>query len=74
MKRVIFGSVSVTGVAFADLVNPEGDDGATAAHHIAVMGATDLRLARVTALGDGHLLFNSLGDAHRIDRISRFVG
>ena len=61
------------GVAMADLVNPQGDDTATAAHHIAIAGAADLSAATVAALGHGNLLLNSLGDAHGIDGIGGFV-
>ena len=62
------------GVALADLVDPQRDDAASAAHHIAVAGAADLGVTRVAALGNGHLLLDGLGDAHRIDGISGLVG
>ena len=62
------------GVALANLVNPQGNDGAAAAHDIAIAGAADLGVATETALGHGYLLLNGLGDAHGIDGIGGLVG
>ena len=62
------------GVAFADLVDPQGDDAAAAAHDVAVAGAADLGVAGEAALGHGDLLFDGLGDAHGVDGIGGFVG
>ena len=57
----------------ADLVDPQGDDAAAGAHHVAVAGAADLRAQGVPALSDRDLLFQGLADAHRIDRVRRLV-
>ena len=62
------------GVAFANLVYPQGDDAAARAHDVAVAGATDLGAAAVAALGHGYFLFDGLGDAHGVDGIGGFVG
>ena len=62
------------GVAFADLVDPQGNDAAAAAHDVAVAGATDLGVAGEAALGHDNLLFDGLGDAHGVDGIGGLVG
>ena len=62
------------GVAIADLVNPEGDDGTAGAHDVAIARAADLGAEGVARLGYGYLLFEGLGDAHGVDRISCLVG
>ena len=62
------------GVALADLVYPQGDDAAAAAHDVAIAGAADLGVATHTALGHGNLLFDGLGDAHGVDGIGGLVG
>ena len=61
------------GVAGFDLVDPQRDNGATAAHDVAVAGAADFRLAGHPGLGNGHLFFNSLGHAHGVDGIGGLV-
>lgn len=62
------------GVAIANLINPQGNDRAAGAHHIAIAGATDLGFARIAALSDGDLLLHGLGDTHGVDRISGLIG
>ena len=58
----------------SDLINPKWDNGAAGTHHIAIAGATNLRLAAGTAPSNSHLLFQRLGGAHNIDGISRLIG
>ena len=62
------------GVALADLVYPQGDDAAAAAHDVAIAGAADLGVATHTALGHGNLLFDGLCDSHGVDGVSGLVG
>ena len=62
------------GVAVADLVNPQGNHGAAAAHHVAVARAADFRAAGIAALGHGDFLLDGLGDAHGVDGIGGLVG
>ena len=62
------------GVALADLVDPERDHTAARAHHVAVAGAADLRVAGEARLGHGDLLLDGLADAHRVDGIRGLVG
>lgn len=58
----------------AYLVDPQGDDGTTGAHDIAVTGAADLGGAGIAALGNGYLLFDGFGDAHGVDGVCCLVG
>lgn len=60
-------------LAIADLVNPEGNDRAPAAHYVAIACAADLGGARLAGLGYSHLLFDRLGDAHSVDGVSSFI-
>ncbi len=62
------------GLAISYLVDPEGDDAAAGAHHVAVAGAADAGVQRVAALGDGDFLFEGLADAHRVDGVGGLVG
>ena len=62
------------GVALADLVDPQRNHAAAAAHDVAVAGAADLGAAAEAALGHGYLLLDGLGDAHGVDGIGGFVG
>ena len=59
--------------AGTDLVNPERNDAAAAAHDVAVAGAANAGIQGVAALGHRHLLLQGLADAHRIDRICGLV-
>ena len=61
------------GVAIANLVYPQRNDGAAGAHHITIARAADLGLARIAALGDGDLLLHSLGDTHGVDGIGGLI-
>ena len=60
-------------VPLPDLVDPQRNHGAAAAHHIAIPRAADLRITAETALRHRNLLLDGLGDAHRIDRVRRLV-
>ena len=60
-------------VAVADLVNPERDNGTTRTHDITVTGTADLGVTRVARFSYCYLLFNSLGNTHRIDRICSLI-
>ena len=62
------------GIAFANLVNPERDNTAAAAHNVAVAGATNLCVTGETAFSHGYLLFYGFGDAHCVDGICCLVG
>ena len=62
------------GVALADLVDPERNHAAARAHHVAVAGAADLRVAGEARLGHGDLLLDGLADAHRVDGVRGLVG
>ncbi len=62
------------GVAFADLVDPKGNDGAAGAHHVAVAGAADLGITGIPALGHGDFLLEGLADAHRVNGVCGLVG
>ena len=62
------------GLAVADLLDPEGDDAAAGAHHVAVAGAADAGLEGVAALGDGDFFLKGFADAHGVDGVGRFVG
>ena len=62
------------GLAVADLVDPQGDHAAAAAHDVAVARAADARGAGMPALRDGDLLLEGLADAHRVDGIGGLVG
>lgn len=62
------------GVAIANLINPQGNDRTTGAHHIAIAGAANLGLARVATLGHCNLLLHGLGDTHGVDGIGGLVG
>ena len=61
------------GVAGFDLINPQGNNRATATHNIPIAGAADLGLAGHPGFGNGHLFFNGLGHTHGVDGIGRFV-
>ena len=62
------------GVAGFDLVDPQGDDGATGAHDVAVAGAADFGLAGHPGLGNGYFFLDGLGHAHGVDGIGGLVG
>ena len=62
------------GVAIANLINPQRDDGAAGTHDVAIAGAADLGFARVTTLSDSDLLLHGLGDTHGVDGIGGLVG
>ena len=65
------------GVASLDLVNEQRNDGATAAHHVAVTGAADGRATTFrshTGVGVDDVLHHGLGDAHSVDGIGGLVG
>lgn len=62
------------GVAIANLINPQRDDGATGTHDVAIAGAADLGFARVTTLSDSDLLLHGLGDTHGVDGIGGLIG
>ena len=61
------------GVAGLDLVNPQGDDGATGAHDVAIAGAADFGLAGHPGLGDGDFFLDGLGHAHGVDGVGGLV-
>ena len=61
------------GVAIANLINPQGNDRTTGAHHIAIAGAANLGLARVATLGHCNLLLHGLGDTHGVDGIGGLI-
>ena len=62
------------GLASADLVDPERDDGSAAAHYVAVARAADPGRARMAAFRDGDLFLEGLADAHCVDGICGLVG
>ena len=65
------------GIASLDLVDEQRDDGATAAHDVAVTSAADgsaTTLSSYTGIGVDDVLHHGLGDAHGIDGISCLVG
>ena len=61
-------------IPLTNLVNPERNHTATAAHHVTITCAANLSLSTLAALRHSNLLLNGLGDTHRIDRICRLVG
>ena len=64
-------------VAGFDLINKQRDNAAAAAHDVAVTGAANGRTAtfrRNTSICINDMFHHSLGNAHRIDRVSCFVG
>ena len=62
------------GVVLTDLVYPQRDNAAAAAHDVTVTGAAYLGVPTEAALGYGYLLLNGLGDTHGVDGISGLVG
>ena len=62
------------GIARTNLFDPQRNHRPARTHHVAVARAADLGLARIAALGYGHLLLDGLGDAHGVDGICRLVG
>lgn len=62
------------GIAIANLVYPQRNDRTTGTHHVAIASAANLGLARIAALGNGDLFFNSLGYTHSVDGVSGLVG
>ena len=60
-------------ITLADLINPERNNRTTATHHITITRAANLRIPTQSTLRHSYLLLNSLGDTHRIDRISSLV-
>ena len=62
------------GVAIANLVYPQRNDGAAGAHHVAIAGAANFGLARIAALGNSDFLLHGLGNTHGVDRIGGLVG
>ena len=64
------------GVARLDLVNEQRNDGAAAAHDIAVAGAADGGAAALgchAGVGIDHMLHHGLGNAHGVDGIGSFI-
>ena len=61
-------------VTVADLLYPQWYHRAARAHDIAVTGAADFGLTRVTGLGNGHFLFYGFGNPHCVDRICSLIG
>jgi len=64
------------GVASLDLVNEQWDDGATAAHNVAVTGAADGGTATLrshTGIGVDNVLHHGFGDTHGVDGVGRLV-
>ena len=65
------------GVASLDLIDEQRNDGATAAHDVAVTGAADGRAAPLgshTGVGVDDVLHHGLGNAHGVDGVGRLVG
>ena len=64
------------GIALANLVYPQRDDGAATAHHVAVTRAANLCLfgSHRTGLGHDDLLHHRLARAHCVHRIGGLVG
>ena len=62
------------GLAAADLVDPERNDGAAAAHYVAVARAADPGRTRIATFRNGNLLLECLADAHCVDGICGLVG
>ena len=64
------------GIASLDLVDEQRNDGATAAHDVAVTGAADGRAAALsshTGVGVDDVLHHGLGDTHSVDGVSSLV-
>ena len=64
------------GIASLDLVDEQRDDGATAAHNVAVTSAADgsaITLSSYTGIGVDDVLHHGLGDAHGVDGISCLI-
>ena len=65
------------GITSLDLVDEQRNDGTTAAHHVAVTGATDGSAAALgshTGIGVDDVLHHGLGDAHGVDGVSCLIG
>ncbi len=62
------------GIARTNLLDPQRNHRPARTHHVAIARAANLGLARVAALGHGHLLLDGLGDTHGVDGIGRLVG
>jgi hypothetical protein len=74
IKRVMAGSVTVSGWPSWICFDKERDNRAAAGHNIAIAGN---RNNRITASHPGlsycNLLHHSFGDAHSVDRIDGFI-
>ena len=65
------------GVASLDLVDEQRDDRAATAHDVAIAGTADdgtAALCRYAGVSGDDVFHQSLGNAHRVDRVRRLVG
>ena len=60
-------------ITLVNLINPQRNDAATAAHDIAVAGTANLGLAAIAALSHSYLFLDSFGDTHGVDGIGGLI-
>ena len=75
-KRVIVGSVTVSGLPSLELADEQRDDRAARVHDVAVAGDRDRRRRVGVVAGErlGRLLHERLGHAHGVDGVDGLVG